>query len=383
MQWAEKNYTAAAILFISVIWVTFIGQKEYKKRKKINENPDLKIPTHNIYYIWLNRWSFLAILSCFIASILYTGRYLPYICIAAVGIDQAFLYITKAIIGCYQIARLQYCFLDKQIHSKKYGYHQSLFTFLYINGVLLMIFNLICCTLFLYKTESFGATGCGRPFHPYWWVYSAIVIPWYYLWDWLILALYITKIVQIHRKKSAYTKAGDEQIIKRIRLILHKIFVLTIMLEISSILFTMALQFFVVRPFQSEWHGIIINATSETFDISLMVSIMYLMIDHNDAMYLKVIMILDKMYCCICCRCLVDKDTAEELYRLESVKYNNIQHEEKNEEPQNNLDANMQDLKEPEKLTKKTTTTKSDPDPSLKNEHSAQPLSKSEKSQTE
>ena len=379
MLWAEKNYTAAGIVFISVILVLFILRKEYKKRM----SPDMKATSNNIYYVWLNRWSFLSILSCLIAGVLYTGRYLPYICIAAVGIDQAFLYITKVIIGFYQIARLQYCFLDKQIHSKKYGYSQALFIFLYINGGLQIIFILIFGTLFLYKTESHGPTGCSRPFHPYWWVYFVFCVIWYCLWDWLILVLYISKIIQIHRKKSSYAKVGDEPIIKRVRLILHKISVLTIVLEISSLLTTGILQYFVVRPFQSEWHGIIINAMFEGFDISLMASIMFIMIDHNEAMYLKVVMFLDKMYCCICCQCLIDQQTIEKLYSVTSVKYSHQDEDNQRKNDNNQGDTvNLSNLSETQKKKKETMTdTKSDQDHTVKMKHSTHVFnSKSEKS---
>ena len=97
MQWAEKNYTASGILSISLIWVAIILKMEYKKRKEIAQDAlNLNTPTSdNIYYKWLNRWSFLAIVSCLITSILYLCRYLPFVCIATVGTDQAFMYITK------------------------------------------------------------------------------------------------------------------------------------------------------------------------------------------------------------------------------------------------------------------------------------------------
>ena len=110
MQWEEKNYTAAGILSISLFWVSFILKKEKQKREEIEQDPTVKTPvTDNIYYKWLNRWSFLVIILCLLTSILYVCRYLPYTCYITVGMDQACLYITKIIIGYYQTARLQYC----------------------------------------------------------------------------------------------------------------------------------------------------------------------------------------------------------------------------------------------------------------------------------
>ena len=101
-------------------------------------------PNDNIYQKLLKLWSFLAMISIQImplCNILATINLPYFLCHRFKAIAYISWVLSRIFVTFYQMARLQYCFLNKQIHSKQYGYPKYLFYILYLLGGI--VFGLI------------------------------------------------------------------------------------------------------------------------------------------------------------------------------------------------------------------------------------------------
>ena len=108
-----------------------------------------------------------------------------------------------ALIFC-QISRLQYCFENKQIHSKQYGYPQYLFYILYIIGGVLAIVAFVI-TQFLLQNLYIKDNICYAESNFDYFVFNAIGILIFCLWDWTVIILYAIKVHQIKKEKNKFT----------------------------------------------------------------------------------------------------------------------------------------------------------------------------------
>ena len=114
---------------VAVCFCGFIFIKEYSKRKT-----QISLHKTSIYQKLLNIWSLMiiiySILTCIFAAISLIPIYI--FCYLGTIFTSTLWAHCKDLLTFYQIARLQYCFLNKQIHSKQYGYPQYLFYIYYI-----------------------------------------------------------------------------------------------------------------------------------------------------------------------------------------------------------------------------------------------------------
>ena len=109
--------------FIAFLVNFAIFKREYSNRR-IRSKSEPKDATGNIYLKLLNLWSIMTLILVTITSLIWFIALWPsVICGYFIGISNI---VTgpniRIFLTFYQISRLQYCFLDKQIHSTKYGY---------------------------------------------------------------------------------------------------------------------------------------------------------------------------------------------------------------------------------------------------------------------
>ena len=126
----------------------YIVCKEYKKRIQMEE-----IDT-NKYQQRLQIFSFTLLTLC---PIYYFILMLwPFLCDYGLKFITSCIYLlSKILISFYQIARLQYCFSSQQLHSSKHAYAKTVFIYLYLHGISLIIMLII--DVFVDVTIAAGA----------------------------------------------------------------------------------------------------------------------------------------------------------------------------------------------------------------------------------
>ena len=124
-----------AIHLIALCVASYILYRKESKENKIEP----KINT-NIYQKMLNLSCRLTLTTFIIMNFSWLiGLIFSSLCYYGVLLGITCWGASRLFLTFYQTARLQYCFLDKQIHSKKYGYPQCLFYILYIFGSILLL----------------------------------------------------------------------------------------------------------------------------------------------------------------------------------------------------------------------------------------------------
>ena len=214
----------------------------------------------------------------------------------------------KAFVTQYQIARLKYCFSTKNCH--KYGYSNRLFLALYIYPYIALfygIFTLFVPKYTIYSSQTNGNFGCIYETTEYYGLLIAIHAPVYYIWDWFVLILYIIKIVQFRRK----LREKNNIVYKKVLFILQKILLLTIIYEITGAIFIF---------FHGQTQSNFFWALTASLDITISSLTLFLMIEHNNDYYVKMIEMLNGFYLCFCCKSLID-DVIE--HELQDVIENN------------------------------------------------------------
>eukprot|EP01084_Bolivina_argentea_P022090 41041_1 len=147
---AETNiWLERAVGTVSLISCIYVLRREYRHRKT-------QISTTNInkYQKMLNIWSLLCMIVSVLSIIVWLLGTIPSICVYGYKLGNILLATTKSILNFYQIARLQYCFLDKQVHSKKYGYPNCLFIILYSVGTFYIIGSWITLWIATHYVQS-------------------------------------------------------------------------------------------------------------------------------------------------------------------------------------------------------------------------------------
>ena len=192
----------------------------------------------------------------------------------------------------YQLSRLYYCFANEQIHSDK-GYPKCLFIIMYIFGVISalswIIINIVRLTLYVHPDhvniinprQRFRAKITDGSYS-----LSTILIPnlpaiLFILCDVLILLLYSAKIRLLTGQKHI-----GQPVYKRIMFILHKITILTLYyytMGYMAIVFGVLVDHDIYRP--------------DVFSLA-----MFLMMDHNEKIYILFLKIV-RYFCCYCCCC--------------------------------------------------------------------------------
>ena len=130
----------------------------------------------------------------------------------------------------------------------------------------------------------------------YWTIWFIVSSIGYYGWDLTVLLMYVYKICVL--KKVNFSNANDKDIsvIKRINYVLNKIIILTLCYEFFGI-FT---QIYLVS--ETSWKGLWMMFREFVLMTESVVSalMIYLMIEHNNEQYLKILKILKKSKLCCC-----------------------------------------------------------------------------------
>ena len=216
----------------------------------------------------------------------------PYICLISAEIVMPLSQMLRPLITIYQIGRLQYTFSDSQIHSKKYGYSKWIFMVLYIYGCILIIVSSTSSWYMwdIQYTENYYCSvelSKGPLF--------LMIVSAYYAWDLAVLLMYIHKVCVFKRVSD---KNMDKQMMKRINYVLSKIIILTLSYEILTVIIATRL-FYSNRAKDSLALGLL-NEVSFMIDSLSHVVMLYLMIEHNDDQYKKVLRLLNKCRLCYC-----------------------------------------------------------------------------------
>ena len=292
-------------------------KKVYSQKSDINNNGVIS-STHptDIINKKLSKWLWIFFIITMISSIFTCIcniiLHIPLICTYLNGFQAVFASTQKVFLTFYQIGRLQSVFSSNQIHSNKYkGYKLYVFILLYINGIL---FGISASTVILASTDTYPIQssdpnsdkfGCDyAEYDSMWFGIISLNGIWYYIWDWIVIGLYIHKIIQFRRSSTSNfdqsenensasnsNSAAKSTMIQRIDSVLKKILLLTLIYELSG--FLSVIQIFQLGPF-----GLILRP----FDGTIPAMIIYLMLKCNHDEYIHILYKLK--CCCICCECL-------------------------------------------------------------------------------
>ena len=233
--------------------------------------------------------------------------------------------------GLYQVSRLYYCFSDSQIYSKR-GYSKPVFIIMYT----LIVLSMICGLSRSAFTAGLLNRKCIIMGNLQMTSESMFNIDWsdsvklgFYVWavitvilllsDVLTLALFCNKIRLFRRLKSDQ----NETVHHRVTGILYKVTILTIFYQ-ACFVYSMIIVFSAIRiwPQHTAMYWVY---TTQITALSLNLS-MYLMMDHNEAEYIKFLRCMNKSKCdyfyYCCCRFMILEqlrylDTDSDLNRIE------------------------------------------------------------------
>eukprot|EP01084_Bolivina_argentea_P234412 394659_1 len=303
--WANRVVTVICLALCLYLLYRELNNRKQHKEQTVHTNV-------NPYQKLLNIWSMLVIILAVITSVFSLMYYTPIIaCIYGAWIGSISLLNTRVILTFYQISRLQYCFLNKQIHSQ-YGYSKYVFYILYTFGICISLYASICVPFIIdYKVNKYQCYGNSTNFY-FTWLYTAF--PLYYIWDWLVLGLYVNKIIQIRAKKKRNDNKNNNIIIKRVNITLNKILLLTIFYEIATAIGTGVYSIWEDNNILS----IILRSTFR-FDPLITSVLIYLMIESNNEEYLKILLLLYKSKICFCCAKYM-KDSVNSMNDKENIE---------------------------------------------------------------
>ena len=220
--------------------------------------------------------------------------------------------------GFYQLSRLYYSFANSQIHSNK-GYPKCIFIIMIIFGVLIMI-NLVILSI-IFHDGPYMECGLDSKWQFYYVsifpvsVYKAVCIwsllgyCWLFcIWDIATLVLYWWKI----RTVRDMIKNKGDGVYKRVLSILHRIFILTLFYQISTLFGSMV----TFAEYMTDFAWISgLSWSVPVWYVSLSYSIsMYLMMEHNGAEYITFLKIISKIrlnFVCCGCRHIVNEQLLE------------------------------------------------------------------------
>eukprot|EP01084_Bolivina_argentea_P048164 88752_1 len=271
--------------FLATCFTTYLTFREHRNRNALHNKKNT-----NIYQKMLNIWSM-------ITMILTVGNCIGWLIGAIPSMICGFSYTfgttcffnTRFPLLFYQISRLQYCFVH--LKNTKYGYPKWIFYILYSWCTCIAVYS----TIFSWFSVSFKRSKylCLLQFTQYFNIIVKTALPAFYLADWTVLSLYIIKSIQL--KRLIDLKNND------INIVLHKILFLTIWLELMiGIIGIMSL----LPQFETySWTFIYLDPCLQCLAV-------YLMIEHNNDSYVKIVSILYQLKICCCCHCLM-KDTVE------------------------------------------------------------------------
>ena len=238
----------------------------------------------------LNLFYLATIASSVICTILHLTTYFDIICTFTLPLLSTFGSIQKVLLTCYQIAKLQSTFSRSALGKmedvfNKYGFSSYTFGFLYINGIMFVVYLCVLELSILPKPMELGYFGCKNMLFDK----SQILILmstslWYYGWDWSVLIMYVLRLIKIKRdmKLIISQKFTKRHVYLRIKQILQKIVILTVLYELTILFLLITVGLTDV----SRYNYIGITATG--LNIIIPVFVIYLMIQHNEEQYSRI-----------------------------------------------------------------------------------------------
>ena len=293
------------ISLLIAFWISlYIIYRDYRNRKLYAlDSKQIVLPKYLKIYSNLTIWHIP------ISILLFLSYKIPYICIWTYTTTTAYL-TPKTLLTLFQIARLQLCFSQSQIHSS-FGYPKCVFICLYFVGFLLILYIPACVYLWLEYVPRYhlkpANLGCDFDHNEIWAANAGWSFFIYTLWDLMVLFLYIYKIRQAKRRITDVAKCPTAQgnILSRINGILNKILFLTIIYEIISNSL-IHVNLWIATPII---HTIMHAGWAVDYIATLLT--MYLFLEHNESDYLLLLRLMKKFKCldsCCCCFKLLPGD---------------------------------------------------------------------------
>eukprot|EP01084_Bolivina_argentea_P211191 359284_1 len=226
-------------------------------------------------------FSILTMVSCALLAVFRMITYIPSICMSFLPFVPVFYMNKNSLLTFYQIRRLQNNFSQHTLFPIQFQqYKKSSFIILYILGLLLMI--TFPCSL-LYQLPAFvipylgcvpnDSVGAEK-------IMMLTISLVYYIWDMIVLCMYIISIIRIKRE----IKLNDKPLVyHKIKVILTQIVSLTVCYELMTLLYTIILM--AIKQ-QGERQNIL-GAVISSLDILMPVFTLYLMSEHNHNKYVQ------------------------------------------------------------------------------------------------
>ena len=303
----EPPYLWIALAVVNIVFTLMVCKIlhcEIKKRKHEN----IKFTTWQF-----KLWSIVCISSCFTGLFLSVFEKINIVCTFAsfvIAISYVVMFLSM---GFYQLSRLHYCFANSQIHSDK-GYPKWLFNIMYIFAILMVINLIVVLEIggdgdIVWHTFN-SKCGINDKLQFYYqpidiissnvtlFPYAHVSILCFFFWDLFTLSLYIFKI----RSFRIY-KDKNPSVYKRIKSILQKIFILTMLYQLTALIYVVMVFFgFIGLKVIETIVSIMALFLTGIFPLIFSLS-MYLMMDHNVKQYirfLKIVQFLKLNY--LCCK---------------------------------------------------------------------------------
>ena len=283
-----------------ILPTVFVVHKECLNRRNVSKNTD-RGRNINIYQKFLSIFSLTSMILTVLSLINCLSLVFKKLCVFGNAFLIIFAWGSKLFLGFFQVTRLQYAFSASRIQTG-YGYPKCWFMILYSMGVIILIYC-IFCGLFVFTDtwtqEKFGefVYYCrGENVALRYGILNPVLVALALVWDWMVIGCYVAKICQFY--KYDYNM--------KIRFVLYKILYLTCLYQVTT-----ALAMIIGGPIVSVLVGnktlypTMIGSLFVCLEHFWFVCIIYLMMDHNNDAYLKVIKIIHKFGGLCCCKSFV------------------------------------------------------------------------------
>ena len=292
----EEWISNATINFICIIYNVLILKTEIRNRQAT----DLVITSKIMYYIPMIAFTYTVI-----ANVFRFAQYFNGFCYVSFQISVS-LRVYFNMMGLYQIARLYYCFAQSQVHSNM-GYPNWLIYTLYVIGIVTTISRLGIWRVYAFPTncginsqyQYFATFANGRRKGNEGKATKAFAVSMTIelIWDMTTLCLYVYKVLSFRKYKTK-----DPDVHKRIMAILNRILLLTIVYEMTYLLFLPAGALWMSYS-QKKWINTIFSFAYGLASTLTLYSL-FLMQQHNTSEYLKFLRFTYRLgiyHCCLCC----------------------------------------------------------------------------------
>ena len=253
---------------------------------------------------WLELFSNISIACAPSVAVICMLVYFNGICLITRNISWLIYHIQAAAFICYEIARLQYCFSQQQIHSNR-GYPKWVFIVLYIATAVILTASIVFWQLMIPTTRCGIENGIAYDELVYFMPLGPRTL---IMWSLYILSFTLDIIaallywIKTHSFKRRFD--SNPEIHRRVQSVLNRVFILTVChlfinIFVSILAVAIPVVFGVALSFD---FGATITMLIISFNLSYFI---YLMQDHNTADYMVFLnrLVRWKLYWCGCCCC--------------------------------------------------------------------------------